>query len=1102
MAKKIDIKPRVDFTDIDKLKKKLQEIEDAIGALNKTTIKIDGIDRAYVDLDDLRSLIEKTGDMITTLNENPLSVGPDVSLLDQQNEALQRLSDTLQTTAQLNENFTAFEPQTHAIDEETAARNRLNDTLEEAERQVTMFEQAQVQADIRVRERTASIQREAEVQMAAVNSLDRMRAQLAALQAEWSSIDISSGRFRELSGEIETLNQRIADAEVQSGTLDERLSVLKKRLADMIAEGVDPSSDAFVNLRRQAANLERAVNEAGETVELFASRTQSLDQIVGVGNSIKSSFESAQGVLKLFGKESDFLNEVVQRLEGGMKALTGVQSVYNQMTKKGTIENKLYSGALNLIAKAQAFVAASTSISNKALRMFKVALASTGIGLLIVALGTLVANFDKIKAAIKKAVPEIDNLGEGFDKVQDVVRGFGNVVLQYVLTPLRTVAAVVRKLMERDFKGAFDVGIEEVKKGLNVIENFQDGYNERSVNKAKEAFQQILEVHNGVMEQIRENEAKTEDSGTDFGGSGGGVDSQKDKLKEYRDAYESFQSETYSLQVENDQKKIDAAKEAAEEMQAVTREELDKRNAAIGEAYEEQLKLNKQIHEDEKKAVEKKYEELVQAARKAGQSEVDIVTARKTRLDELQRRMEQDELALVKEKNSKIKDSNDRFNEESADSRKKALDEEMSLLEKHYEEVEEAMEDMVVRHRDGEGFIDVAKTKENYRQAGESLERYLEQVTASKERMREYYDNLLEMYKDDAENFIRIQKEKEEALKRYEKKEKETHEKTKKNTKDSEKVISESLQEIVDGVNKYTEAVMSAINSVFDTIGMDLEYRLEEAQEKLDAISEKHDEMVEKVEDSNDRIKSLQEEAKSAQGGRLAVIQEQIAREMESRQELANKEKELAKEKEKAEKEKEKLERQQKKNEMKQQIIQGVANIALGVAKALGAAPPPFNYALAAIVGAMGAVQVGIMTKQLSKMADGGLLNGKRHSAGGMRIEGTSIEVEGGEYVINRMSTQRNLGLVRYINSQRRELSAEDVNGYFASSGVHGRMPAFRTMFAEGGQLPAEDAMDTYGDNAVLRAIESINFQPVVSVVDIANVQQSMTQVTEWTNTR
>ncbi len=129
---------------------------------------------------------------------------------------------------------------------------------------------------------------------------------------------------------------------------------------------------------------------------------------------------------------------------------------------------------------------------------------------------------------------------------------------------------------------------------------------------------------------------------------------------------------------------------------------------------------------------------------------------------------------------------------------------------------------------------------------------------------------------------------------------------------------------------------------------------------------------------------------------------------MDNNKQLAEQEKQLAKEKEKQEKEVQRKEKQMKKTQLAQNMITGVAQSALGVLQALGAYPPPISFVMASLVGAMGAVQTGIIAAQLSKLEDGGLLNGKRHSQGGMRVEGTNIEVEGGEYVVNRKSTSSN----------------------------------------------------------------------------------------------
>ena len=212
----------------------------------------------------------------------------------------------------------------------------------------------------------------------------------------------------------------------------------------------------------------------------------------------------------------------------------------------------------------------------------------------------------------------------------------------------------------------------------------------------------------------------------------------------------------------------------------------------------------------------------------------------------------------------------------------------------------------------------------------------------------------------------------------------------------------------------------------------------------------------------------------------------------EAAEEVSN----LEKEKEKQEAEVKKKEKEKKKVEAAQQVIQASVNIAQGITKAW-ALGPIAGPIMAAVVGAAGLVQMTFMGKQINKLKDGGLLRGLSHARGGMPILGSNVEVEGGEYVVNKQSTSKNLGLLEYINGERRGLGYMDMNTYFGEQSVP---PSFLTqMMNEPSvvpQLPMNESVDT---NRILSAIDSINFQPRVSVTDINTVHDNMVKVDEWT---
>lgn len=316
------------------------------------------------------------------------------------------------------------------------------------------------------------------------------------------------------------------------------------------------------------------------------------------------------------------------------------------------------------------------------------------------------------------------------------------------------------------------------------------------------------------------------------------------------------------------------------------------------------------------------------------------------------------------------------------------------------------------------------------------------------------------------------------------------------NTKQSTEKQIDSWKEFQAKMQEYVNNIMTGVNAIFSATNAILGDQLNEAKEKYNQISVQYSKVVDERKQSDEKIKELEGNAQNARGEQSLVFQEQINQEMAKNQQLAQQENDLSKAKEKQEKEIAKKEKQKKKTELSQNIIQGVANTALGVTKAWGLGPI-LGPILAAIVGAAGAVQIGIMTKQLAKLEDGGLLRGKRHSQGGMRIEGTNIEVEGGEYVVNRESTNKNLGLVRYINSQRKELTPIDINSYFTKA-THVYEPPFRRMFEAGGELPAINNTVNVDNDALVDAIKSIKFSPRVAVSDILRVQDEMTSVDGW----
>lgn len=262
-----------------------------------------------------------------------------------------------------------------------------------------------------------------------------------------------------------------------------------------------------------------------------------------------------------------------------------------------------------------------------------------------------------------------------------------------------------------------------------------------------------------------------------------------------------------------------------------------------------------------------------------------------------------------------------------------------------------------------------------------------------------------------------------------------------------------------------------------------LEFQIEEAQEALDKATEMHDKSVDQLEASQNKVQELNDKMKNSSGAQLEALKQQQADEMLLLAQREAEEKRLAREKEKREKELAKKQKQQRKLELQMELAESIVNTAVGFTKALTWGWP-LGAVFAAIVGAMGAMQTAIIAKQISKLADGGLLQGRSHAQGGIAVGNTGIEVEGGEYVVNKRSTAKYLPLLQAINEEgaRKKTVANQLGKY-----------------ANGGQLNYQrissnlDSVDT--NKVIQNSIEQIDMHPQVSVVDINRGQKNLTQV-------
>lgn len=434
------------------------------------------------------------------------------------------------------------------------------------------------------------------------------------------------------------------------------------------------------------------------------------------------------------------------------------------------------------------------------------------------------------------------------------------------------------------------------------------------------------------------------------------------------------------------------------------------------------------------------------------------------------------------------------YNEERKAATASALEEQRKVTQDFYNDIDTVMERTQKRNTNDFGFINYGAYRKSLQDALDATKEVANQIESEKEALQNALDN-------NEISFDDFQKSKKELD--------DFGEEVKDKTDDLKDGLSNSFNTWMGGVMESINSYSSVLSGMFDSISemytrqLDAEQaKLDKQQEILDAELEMIEENLQKQEEvtqeHNDKVNSIEDELKSARGDRRQALIDQLAAERKAQEQSIEKEKQLTEEKKKQAQKQEQLKKQQdalekkrKQQEKRASIVQATINTFTAVSNALAVQPWFVGLALSAVALGLGMANVAQIASQ--QYANGGLLNGKRHSQGGMKIQGTNMEVEGGEYVTNRASTNANLPLLEYINSNRRTLTKDDLIRFYDNGKTTLINRPMQTKFEEGGQLPQLSVdVKSLMNNAQAQQDD----RPlVVSVVDIVNQTENLRQV-------
>lgn len=512
---------------------------------------------------------------------------------------------------------------------------------------------------------------------------------------------------------------KVADLTINADKLLKEMQTTKKSINELkvsqkeLKDAGDTSSQNFI---KQEAKL-KSLNTQ------YRSQVKTLQQVTGVTDSLNAEMKKEAQSLAEAASQNKKLRQARENLnlttDEGKKALEQINNKIDKNTdfmkenQDAHIQNKMnvgnytesirealginqaYTQAMGIMTTIQGGYNTVVGKSTGAMKLFKIALASTGIGLIVIALGSLVTYLTSTQ--------------EGIDKVNRVLKPmqeiFGTLIGQ-----VQELGGAFFKLLSGDFKGfisdvkeigntiADDLG-EAVERGKDLA-RIQENLNKSEA----EYIKQQGELRREFEEQKRLSDDTTKSTAERQAAAQRAIEIQdeirkgtEDRLRQEAELLRLKQqsNDTSDAEKAELQRKLTEIDKAFEEQAAKSTEAQNKLNAIVKEGYAKQKEARDKALQDKITSMEEELEYYEETQRlKVDTDEKQLAHLKevanregeilKTKLDNKlisETEYETKKLALqndIQEKEAEMREA-ELARIEEFDARKKALEEELYL---------------------------------------------------------------------------------------------------------------------------------------------------------------------------------------------------------------------------------------------------------------------------------------------------------------------------------------------------------------------------------------------------------------------------------------
>ena len=295
-----------------------------------------------------------------------------------------------------------------------------------------------------------------------------------------------TGEVNQYAGALDKSTKAMAGQAKEGQSLKSKLKEIQAELAAMETgqKAFDPKR--FKELSKEAGTLKDAIGDVSARVNVLASDTQKLDAMISTATGIAGAFSVAQGAVALFGDENEDLQKALLKVQGTMAILNGLQAVQATLNKDSAF-------SVTVLGAAQTAYNAVVGTSTGLMKVFRLALAATGIGAMILLVGALVANWDKISESVMNSIKPLKDFSEKLGGL----RGIFNGVLESLKSGFGKIGEIIKAVVFMEYGK-----VVKLAKGLGGA--FSEGFNS-GVKESLTAQAEELRLKE-ISERIKTNE--------------------------------------------------------------------------------------------------------------------------------------------------------------------------------------------------------------------------------------------------------------------------------------------------------------------------------------------------------------------------------------------------------------------------------------------------------------------------------------------------------------------------------------------------------------------------------------------------------------------